>query len=129
MPHLKGLVMNPFLRRIFYGINFTPFIQEAHHGKQGSSRRLAEGCPHAAAGSLTRSAEPEEGDMALNERSRRRARNKTRNKAQELKGQIKEATGRATGNPRLKAKGRADQTRANLKQAVEKVKDALRPKR
>jgi len=67
--------------------------------------------------------------MALNERSRRRARNKTRNKAQELKGQIKEATGRATGNPRLKAKGRADQTRANLKQAVEKVKDALRPKR
>ena len=29
MPLLKGLVMNPFLRRIFYGINFTPFIQEA----------------------------------------------------------------------------------------------------
>jgi uncharacterized protein YjbJ (UPF0337 family) len=67
--------------------------------------------------------------MALNDRSRRRARNKTRNKSQELKGQIKEATGRATGNPRLAAKGRADQTRANLKQAVEKVKDALRPKR
>jgi len=52
--------------------------------------------------------------MALNDRSRR-ARNKTRNKAQELKGQIKEAT----GNPRLEAKGRSDQTRANLKQAVE----------
>jgi uncharacterized protein YjbJ (UPF0337 family) len=67
--------------------------------------------------------------MALNDRSRRRARNKTRNKSQELKGQIKEATGRATGNPRLAAKGRADQTRANFKQAVEKVKDALRPKR
>jgi uncharacterized protein YjbJ (UPF0337 family) len=67
--------------------------------------------------------------MALNDRSRRRARNKTRNKSQELKGQIKEATGRATGNPRLEAKGRADQTRANLKQAVEKVKDALRLKR
>jgi hypothetical protein len=29
MPLLKGLVMKPFLRRIFYGINFTPFIQEA----------------------------------------------------------------------------------------------------
>ena len=67
--------------------------------------------------------------MTLNDRSRGRARNKTRNKAQELKGQIKEATGRATGNPRLEAKGRADQTRANLKQAIEKVKDAFRPKR
>jgi uncharacterized protein YjbJ (UPF0337 family) len=67
--------------------------------------------------------------MALNERSRGRGRNKTRNKAQELKGQIKEATGRATGNRRLEAKGRADQTRANLKQAAEKVKDVFRPKR
>jgi uncharacterized protein YjbJ (UPF0337 family) len=66
--------------------------------------------------------------MALNDRSRGRAR-KTRNKAQELKGQIKEATGRATGNRRLEAKGRADQTRASLKQAAEKIKDAFRPKR
>jgi uncharacterized protein YjbJ (UPF0337 family) len=67
--------------------------------------------------------------MALDNRSRGRARNKTRNKAQELKGQVKEATGQATGNRRLKAQGRADQTKANLKQAVEKVKDAFRPKR
>ena len=67
--------------------------------------------------------------MALNERSRGRARDKTRNKAQELKGQIKEATGRATGNRRLEDKGRADQTKAHLKQAAEKVKDAFRPKR
>ena len=67
--------------------------------------------------------------MALNDRSRGRARNKTRNKAQELKGQVKEATGRATGEPRLEGEGRADQTKANLKQAVEKVKDAFRPKR
>jgi uncharacterized protein YjbJ (UPF0337 family) len=67
--------------------------------------------------------------MALNERSRGRARNKTRNKTQQLKGQIKEATGRATGNRRLEAKGRADQTRASLKQAAEKIKDAFRPKR
>jgi len=57
------------------------------------------------------------------------ARNKTRNKAQELKGQIKEATGRATGNPRLKAQGRSDQTKTNLKQAAEKIKDAFRLKR
>jgi uncharacterized protein YjbJ (UPF0337 family) len=67
--------------------------------------------------------------MALDDRSRGRARNKTRNKSQELKGQMKEAAGRATGNPRLEAEGRSDQTKANLKQAVEKVKDALRPKR
>ena len=67
--------------------------------------------------------------MALDNRSRRTARNKTRNKAQGLKGQVKEATGRVTGNRRLKAQGRADQTKANLKQAVEKVKDAFRPKR
>jgi uncharacterized protein YjbJ (UPF0337 family) len=67
--------------------------------------------------------------MALDNRSRRRAQNKTRNKAQELKGQVKEATGQATGNRRLKAQGRADQTKANLKQAAEKVKDAFRPKR
>ena len=29
MPWWKGLVMKPFLKKIFYGINFTPFIQEA----------------------------------------------------------------------------------------------------
>jgi uncharacterized protein YjbJ (UPF0337 family) len=65
--------------------------------------------------------------MALDDRSRGRARNKARNQAQELKGQVKEAAGRATDNPRLEAEGRADQTKANLKQAAEKVKDALRP--
>ncbi len=63
------------------------------------------------------------------DRRRRAARNKSRNKTQELKGQAKEAAGRATGNQRLEAEGRADQNRANLKQAVEKVKDAFRPKR
>jgi uncharacterized protein YjbJ (UPF0337 family) len=67
--------------------------------------------------------------MALDDRSRAKARNKTRNKTQELKGQVKEATGRATDNQRLEAEGRADQTKANLKQAAEKVKDAFRSKR
>jgi uncharacterized protein YjbJ (UPF0337 family) len=67
--------------------------------------------------------------MALDDRSRGRARNKARNKSQELKGQVKETTGRATDNPRLETEGRADQTKANLKQAAEKVKDALRPRR
>jgi uncharacterized protein YjbJ (UPF0337 family) len=54
------------------------------------------------------------------------ARNKTRNAAQKVKGQFKEAAGRATGDERLEAKGRADKTKANLKQAGEKVKDAFR---
>jgi uncharacterized protein YjbJ (UPF0337 family) len=54
------------------------------------------------------------------------ARNKSRNAAQKVKGQFKEAAGRATGDERLEAKGRADKTKANLKQAGEKVKDAFR---
>jgi uncharacterized protein YjbJ (UPF0337 family) len=63
---------------------------------------------------------------AADDRSRRGARNKTRNAAQKVKGQVKEAAGRATGDQRLEAEGRADKTRANLKQAGEKVKDAFR---
>jgi uncharacterized protein YjbJ (UPF0337 family) len=63
---------------------------------------------------------------AADDRSRRAARNKTRNAAQKVKGQVKEAAGRATGDRRLEAEGRADKTGANLKQATEKVKDALR---
>jgi uncharacterized protein YjbJ (UPF0337 family) len=63
---------------------------------------------------------------AADDKSRRAARNKTRNAAQKAKGQVKEAAGRVTGDQRLEAEGRADKTRANLKQATEKVKDALR---
>ena len=54
------------------------------------------------------------------------SRNKARNAAQKVKGQFKEAAGRATGDERLEAEGRADKTKANLKQAGEKVKDAFR---
>jgi uncharacterized protein YjbJ (UPF0337 family) len=54
------------------------------------------------------------------------ARNKTRNAAQKVKGQFKEAAGRVTGEERLEAEGRTDKTRANLKQAGEKLKDAFR---
>lgn len=49
---------------------------------------------------------------------------KAKNTAQETKGKIKEATGKATGNDRLRAKGVADQTKANVKQAGEHIKDA-----
>ena len=54
------------------------------------------------------------------------ARNKTCNAAQKVKGQFKEAAGRVTGDERLEAEGRTDKTKANLKQAGEKVKDAFR---
>jgi uncharacterized protein YjbJ (UPF0337 family) len=60
--------------------------------------------------------------MAVDDSSR----NKARNAAQKAKGQVKEATGRVTGDERLEAEGRADKTKANLKQAGEKVKDAFR---
>ena len=58
--------------------------------------------------------------------ARRAARNKTRNAAQKVKGQVKEAAGRVTGDRQLAAEGRADKTKANLKQAGEKLKDAFR---
>jgi uncharacterized protein YjbJ (UPF0337 family) len=60
------------------------------------------------------------------DRSRKAARNKTRNATQKVKGQVKEAAGRVTGDERLEAEGRADKTKASLKQAGEKLKDALR---
>jgi uncharacterized protein YjbJ (UPF0337 family) len=58
--------------------------------------------------------------------ARRAARNKTRNTAEKVKGQMKAAAGRATGDRRLEAEGRAGKTRATLKQAGQKVKDAFR---
>jgi uncharacterized protein YjbJ (UPF0337 family) len=58
--------------------------------------------------------------------ARKAARNKTRNTTQKVKGQLKAAAGRATGDRRLEAEGRTDKTKANLKQAGEKLKDAFR---
>ena len=51
---------------------------------------------------------------------------KAKNTTQRAKGKVKEATGAATGNKKLKAKGKADQKKGNLKQAGEKVKDAFK---
>jgi uncharacterized protein YjbJ (UPF0337 family) len=52
--------------------------------------------------------------------------NKAANKVTELKGDAKEAAGKATGNEQLQAEGQADQTKGNVKQAAEKVKDAFK---
>jgi uncharacterized protein YjbJ (UPF0337 family) len=50
---------------------------------------------------------------------------KIRNQAEEAKGKAKEGAGKVTDNERLEAEGQVDQTKANLKQAGEKVKDAF----
>lgn len=51
---------------------------------------------------------------------------KARNAAEKVEGKVKEALGKATDDESLEAEGRADQGKADLKQAGEKVKDALR---
>ena len=50
---------------------------------------------------------------------------KAKNTGQQAKGKMKEAAGKLSGNDKLRAEGRADQTKGNLKQAGEKVKDAF----
>jgi uncharacterized protein YjbJ (UPF0337 family) len=51
---------------------------------------------------------------------------KVKNAKQLAKGKLKEAAGKATANDNLRAEGKNDQSVANLKQAGEKVKDALK---
>ena len=51
---------------------------------------------------------------------------KIKNKAEELTGRGKETLGAATHDRDLQAEGQADQTKSNLKQAGEKVKDAFK---
>jgi uncharacterized protein YjbJ (UPF0337 family) len=48
------------------------------------------------------------------------------NKLEEFGGKAKEAVGRATDDEELEAQGERDQTKSNLKQAGEKVKDAFK---
>ena len=54
------------------------------------------------------------------------ATDKAKNEAQRAKGKVKEVTGKVTGNEKLEAKGNADQTKGDLKQSGEKVKDAFK---
>jgi uncharacterized protein YjbJ (UPF0337 family) len=51
---------------------------------------------------------------------------KINNKVEEAKGDAKEKLGDATGNEQLQAEGQADQSKGNLKQAGEKVKDVFK---
>lgn len=51
---------------------------------------------------------------------------KVNNKAEEVTGSAKETVGKHTGNSDLEHEGKVDKVKADLKQAGEKVKDALR---
>ncbi len=51
---------------------------------------------------------------------------KMKNKAEEVQGQGKETVGSATDDKDLQAEGKTDQSKANLKQAGEKAKDAFK---
>jgi len=52
--------------------------------------------------------------------------NKINNAKQQAKGKLKEVAGRATGDAGLRDEGKDDQSMAKLKQAGEKIKDALK---
>ena len=53
-------------------------------------------------------------------------RDKARNTGQAAKGKAKKTAGKAAGNPYAQAEGTAEKKKANLKQAGEKLKDAVR---
>jgi uncharacterized protein YjbJ (UPF0337 family) len=50
---------------------------------------------------------------------------KVKNATQSARGNVKEETGKVTNNPRLEAEGKADSAAGSLKQAGEKLKDAV----
>jgi uncharacterized protein YjbJ (UPF0337 family) len=54
------------------------------------------------------------------------AENKAANKVTEIKGKIKKKAGQATDDAGLEAEGRAEESKGDLKQAGEKVKDAFK---
>ena len=51
---------------------------------------------------------------------------KASNKAEELKGKAKEVIGDVTNDDSLKAEGKAEQSKSDVKQAGENVKDAFK---
>ena len=53
---------------------------------------------------------------------------KAKNKLDELGGKVKEAVGKVTGDKSTENEGKRDQTKSDLKDAGEKVKDAFKKK-
>lgn len=54
------------------------------------------------------------------------AKGKAKDKTQAAKGKVKKGTGKALDDPYLAGKGKAEEMKGNLKQAGEKVKDAVK---
>ena len=52
---------------------------------------------------------------------------KVEHKGEEVGGKIKEGVGRLTDDEELENQGKGDQVKADLKQAADKVKDAVTP--
>ncbi|MET8138541.1 MULTISPECIES: CsbD family protein [unclassified Streptomyces] len=53
---------------------------------------------------------------------------KAQAKGEQAEGKIKKVVGGAAGNESLKAEGRAEESKGDLRAAKEKAKDAIRPK-
>jgi uncharacterized protein YjbJ (UPF0337 family) len=51
---------------------------------------------------------------------------KAKNKIENVSGKAKEALGNVSGDARTRDEGKGDQTKSNLKDAGEKVKDAFK---
>ena len=51
---------------------------------------------------------------------------KVNNKAEEVAGKVKKNVGKASGDKDLEAEGRVDEAKSDVKQAVEKIKDAFK---
>lgn len=51
---------------------------------------------------------------------------KVGNTGEKIKGKVKETAGKAVGNRSLEAKGKGEQVKGDLKQAGEKLKDAVK---
>jgi uncharacterized protein YjbJ (UPF0337 family) len=52
--------------------------------------------------------------------------NKAANKVTQAKGKIKKKAGQVTDDPDLEAEGQAEESKGDLKQAGEKIKDAFK---
>jgi uncharacterized protein YjbJ (UPF0337 family) len=53
---------------------------------------------------------------------------KAQAKGEQAEGKVKKLAGGAVGNERLKAEGRAEESKGDLRAAKEKAKDAFKPK-
>lgn len=51
---------------------------------------------------------------------------KTQNNAEKLGGKVQEGLGKATGDKNMEAEGQKDQSKADLKNAGENIKDAFK---